>query len=330
MASADKKNRSAQPFVPNNRMIFNIDLGGKILNGKVILKGTVVLTGGAAGTIVGEGGPINLVKRVIIRATPAPGSRYPGDRIVDCTPRALLRYAIAQHSGKFIGDQLGATLGNGAPGTYSVYCSIPIYWADATKRNSVATALNADLGNYSSIQLEVDTGDLTSCFVGNTAVPTWSGLEVDWADDRVALTGDTLALYQEDHVLLIGAAQKRLLDVALPQDGTFDQWLLLQEQSTALTLADSILNKLTVTGPTILYEKYLYDIRQQMLDDEFLDPSQTPYGLVFIDWTDGVLANAISAAQLSVQFDVNNPSGANQDDLDIYTRRVYSPLPASN
>jgi hypothetical protein len=129
---------------------------------------------------------------------------------------------------------------------------------------------------------------------------------------------------------LIGAAQKRMLDNAMPQDGTFDSWLIMQEQSAQLTLAQTILNRVTVTGPTILYDKYLPDIQQQMLDDEWVDPAQSFAGLGFIDWTDGVLANAISASQLQTQFDVNNPSGSNLDDLLIYTRRVYSPLPASS
>jgi hypothetical protein len=312
-------------------MIFNLDLGGKILQGKVILAGQIVIgAGGAAGVVVGEGGPANLIKRIIVNATPAAGSRYPGGKIVDDTPRALLRYAINQHNGKFIGEQSGSTLGDGVSGVYDVYLSIPIYWADATKRNQVATALNADLGNYASIQLEVDTGDLTSCFEGNTGIQNLTGLTVQWVDDRVALAGDTLVMYQEDHVMLIGAPQRRALDNALPQDGTFDQWLIMQEEGAYQELADTILNRLTVTGPTVLYDKYLDDIRQQMYDDEWLDPAQNGAGLSFIDWTDGVLANAIPASQLSVQFDVANPSGSNQDDLLIYTRRVYSPLPANS
>ena len=330
MAVADKANRASQPFVPNSRMIFDLDLGGKILNMKVVLNGLVVATGGAPGTIFGEGGPINLIRRIQIKAVPANGSRYPGDLLVDCTPRSLLRYAISQHSGKFIGDQLNATLGNGAPGTYPVYTSIPIYFADATKRNQIATALSSDQVNYASLQLIVYTGDLTSCFTGNTAVPTWGGLQVSVVDDRVALAGDTVALYQEDHVQLIGAAQRRMQDFGMPQDGTFDSWLVMQEQSAAATLADTLINKITVRGPTILFDKYFNDIRQQMYDDEWLDPSQSGAGLLFIDWTDSVLANAINASQLSITFDVNNPSGSNLDDLFIYTRRVYQPLPAGN
>ncbi|HEX3892866.1 MAG TPA: hypothetical protein VHW46_09875, partial [Terracidiphilus sp.] len=189
-------------------MIFTLPLGGKILEGKVVLVGQVILSGvGAAGTLYGEGGPINLVKRVIVYANPAAQSRYPGGKIVDITPRSLLRYAAMQHNGKFIGDQLGSSLGSGANGTYNIYTSIPIYFADGVLRSNVQTALNTDPGTYASVQVEVDTGDMTSCFTGWAGTVNWSGLQVQWVDNRVALTGDTNVLFQEDHVFLIAATQ---------------------------------------------------------------------------------------------------------------------------
>lgn len=333
MAFGDKKNRLTTPFIPNGKQIFTLPMGGKILNGKVVLSGQLTIAGGTTnGAAIGEGGPINLIKRIIVYANPAPGSRYPGGKIVDCNARTLLRYAMLQHNGKFIGEQSGSTIGNGAVGVYNIYLSIPIYFAAATLRNQVATALNTDPGTYASVQVEVDMGDLSSCFAGNdrSATSTFATLNVQWVDDRVGLTGDTNVLFQEDHTFLIAATQQRAFDQAMPQDGAFLDWLILQEQSASLTLADTLLARVQVDGNPISYDKYLQDIRQQMYDDEWLDPSQSGAGVAFIDWTDGGLGNTVLAASLQTRFQVTNVSGANLDDLLISTRRVFAPVKASS
>ncbi len=329
MATSDSKNRLTKPYIPNSKIIFTLPLGGKIRKGNIVLVGQVVVSAGTTnGTQLGEGGPVNLVKRVIVTATPAGGSRYPGGKIVDCSARSLLRYAIFQHNGKFIGEQSASQLGSGAAGAYLIYLSIPIYWADSTLRNSVSTALNTDPGTYASVQVEVDTGDLTSCFTGNDRTVVWNGLTVQWVDDRVALANDTLVRYQEDHLMLIAATQKRALDEAMPQNGNYESWLIMQEQSAQLTLSNALLNRVVVDGPTITFDKYAQDIVQDMLDNEWIDPSQAFTGLNFIDWTDGVIGNTIAAGGLQTYFEVNNVSGSNLDDLLIFTRRVFSPAPA--
>jgi hypothetical protein len=334
MAFEDRKNRFQIPFVPDSKLFFTVPPGGKILQGRLILTGTVTLVGGAAGVLVGEGGPINLIQRIKIFATAAGGSRYPGGTIVDCTPRSLLRYAITQHSGKFVGEQAASTLGNGAPGVYAIYLSVPIFFADQGVRNNVATALNADIqdanGNpiYTSIQVEVDTGDITSCYSGNTAVATYA-LSVQWDDDRLGLAGDTNVLYQEDHVQLIGAAQQRMLDYAMPQSGNFTQWLIMAESAGgAYTLVDTILQRASMSSGTFNFDEYAQDIRQKMLDDEWVDPSQSAAGLYFIDWMNGTLNNSNPAAGIQAMYQVANPSGSNLDQLRFYTRRFYPPVAA--
>lgn len=327
MKNSDKRNRFTQQFNPTSKNIFTLPLGGKILQGSVVLTGQVVISGGTTnGNVVGEGGPIRLIRRVIVNAIPAAGSRYPGGKIVDCSPRALLRYATFQHAGKFFGELTNTNLGNGAAGTYNIYLSIPIYWADANLRRQVSTALNADPAAYQTIQVEVDTGQATDCFAGTDRQWNFSGLQVQWIDERENFAGDTFVRFQEDHVFLIGAAQKRALDTAMPLDGSFESILYLQEQSTSLTLADTLLNRVTMSGSTLDYDFYAQDILQQMYDDEWLDPSQTGAGIRFIDFTDGLVGGAVPAGDLQIQLDVNNPSGMNQDDLLVYTRRLMSPL----
>ena len=329
MAFQDKKNRLSTPFIPNSKLVFTLPMGDKIQRGKVILTGLVTITGATPGTQIGEGGPANLIKRIIVTATPRQGGRYAGGKIVDCTPRSLLRYAITQHNGKFVSDLFGSTLNAGAAGAnLSVYTSIPIYWSDSTLRNQVLTALDADPTQFSSVQVEVDTGDLTTCFSGNTNVATWAGLNVQWVDDRVDLPGSTNVLFQEDHTFLIPATMARAFDQAMPQDGAFTQWLLMQEQSAQLTLSNALLQRVQVDGTPISFDKYTQDIQQEMLDEEWVDPAQSFTGLAFIDWTDSVLGNSILANTLQTRFQVTNVSGANLDDLLIYTRRVFAPAPS--
>ena len=330
MSYCDKKNRVSTPFVPNSRVVLTLPMGGKILRGALILSGQVVIAGGTTnGTVLGEGGPANIVKRIIVNANPAPGSRYAGGPIVNCTPRSLLRYGIFQHNGKFVHDLGASTLGSGAAGTYQVYTSIPIYWADSTLRNAVNTALNADAVNYRSIQVEVDTGDLTTAFSGNDRTATWTGLNIQWVDDRVFLAGDTTTLFQEDHVLPV-TTQERQLDIAMPQDGAFLQWLIMQEQSAQYTLSNLLLQRVTVDGNPITYDKWLFDIQQTMIDEEWVDPSQSLTGIAFIDWTDSVLSNSVMANTLQTRFKVTNVSGAGLDDLLIYTRRTFAPTQPNN
>jgi hypothetical protein len=330
VAFEDRKTRAIYPYIGGSPVIFSIPPGGKVLAGRLTITGNLVVTGGTTnGVALGEGGPIGLVKRIQVTANRNAASRYPGGKIVDCTPRSLLRYAITQHNGKFVGELSGSTIGNGAAGTYPIYLSIPIYFADTTLRNQVQTALNMDFGVYSSVQVQVDlANDLTGCFTGNDRVCNFSGLTVQWNDERLGIAGDTVPLFQEDHLMLIATTFQRAQDMALPLDGAFTQWLLLAEASAARTLADTLLNRVTITGPTLNFDEYGLDIRQKMFDDEWFDPAQSAIGHYFIDFTEGLLQNSNAAAGLLAQFDVNNVSGANLDQIRFYTRRIFTLAPA--
>ena len=325
------RNRLQKPFVPNSRIVFDIPLGMKLATASIILQGNVVLS---AGTVNGvqnaEGDPAGLITRIRVNATPASGSRYPGGYIVDSDVRSLLRYATGQRSGKFIGDQGGSTLGAGANGTYPVYFAVPLYFADYTQFSPFVTSLNLDPGTYSSVQVEVWTGSVAAGLTGNNATVDYSGLQVQYKDNKVGISGDTSVVFQESHIVQIGGANKRMLDVAMPQSGAFTSWNICAEQSAAANLSDALLNKVYIAGPDLTFEKFAQDIRQDMLDGEWADPSNVNTGVYHLDFTDGiVLANNVNAGTLDTYFDVNNPSGANLDDLNIYTRRLYTPVPAS-
>jgi hypothetical protein len=327
VAAQNSKNRFSKPFVNNSRIMFAPGLGGKIRKMNIIVKGSIVISGGATnGTANGDGGPLNLIQRIMVHANPAAGSSYPGGKIVDIDARSLVHYAITQRSGKKITDQGGSTLGAGAAATYPVYLSIPIYFQDAVQKYSMATALNTDPGTYESLQIEIVTGDKLSCFSGTDRAWDVSGLTVQYRDDRAYTDGDTAVLYQESHPFLIAATNQRALDEAMPRDGNFLSWLLLSQASAANTLSDALFNRVVVEGPTLVYDNYAQDIRCNMLDDEWIDPSSTATGIHFVDFTDGaVQANTVPAATLDTYFDVSNVSGANLDNLLISTRRIFTP-----
>lgn len=331
MSFEDRRNRQQYPYEPS--VTFTLAPGLKVLRGRVILAGTVVISAGTTnGTVIGEGGPINLVRRVQLYANRAGNSRYPGGRIVDCSARALMRYAIVERQGKFMGDLLGSTLGSGAAASYTIYTSIPIYFADSALQNQMQTALNMDLqdtqgnGVYASVQVQLSlASDLTTCFSGNDRTVNFSGLTVQWQDDRLQIGSDTTPLIQEDHETLIGAAQTRMIDPGMPVDGAFTSWFIMGEQSTtSKTLSQALLNRITAFSSTLNFDEFANDIQQDMIDDEWFDPAQSLTGQYFLDWTHGLLQNSNPAAGMDLKFDVNNPSGSNLDQLRIYTRRVFA------
>lgn len=331
MAFEDRYNRAQFPFTQGVPVTFNLNTGSNILSGCVIVNATVTITGaGAVGTPIGEGGPVNLVRRIRVLANKAAGSRYPNGALVNCSPRSLLRFAMTQRKGKFVAEQSGSTLGNGANGVYDIYLSIPIYFADSMNQNGVQTALNMNLqdsqGNpiYSAVQVQVELADLiTELFSGNTGAMTVAGM-VEWKDDRLQLQKDSIPLVQEDHYLPILTANERLVDQQMPNDGAFTQWLILGEQGQpGLALSDALLNRLEIQGASLNFKEHWQDTRQAMIDSGFYDPSQNLTGQFFLDWTHGVLQNSNAAAGLQHYLSVNNPSGAGLDRFRIYTRRVY-------
>lgn len=326
MAFTSRKNRIAQQFLPNSQVVLPIAPNLAILSGKVILTGTVTVSGGTTnGTVFAEGGPVNLIKRIRIVANAAAGSPYPNGWIVDCSARSLLRWAqINSRHGLYIGEQSGSVLGNGAAGTYPIYLEIPILFADQNLRQQVQTALYADPSAYQSIQCQVFTGDITSCFTGNDRTVVYN-LQVQWQDSRANIIPPATAtvLFQEDHIVQIGAANARLNDPAMPQDGAFLSWTILAEQGAQQVLSDAIFQQLTIEGPSFDFQEYAADMRAEMYDAEWINPSANAAGIYHLDMTEGIIQNSNPAAQLQVYTQVANPSGAYLDQLRLFTRRYY-------
>jgi hypothetical protein len=333
MAFEDYQVRDEQPIQLGAPLVFNIPQGLNVLRGDIVIDATVtIVNAGAAGTAVGEGGPIDLIRHIKVLASKAAGSRYPNGALVDCSPRSLVRYAVTERSGKLVGELFGSTLGAGVAGVYEIYLSIPVYFADSTNFNEAQTALNMNAadsqGNpiYNAVQVKIDfAATLAEIFSGTGGAMTIAGM-ARWLDKRIGLTSDTLPLKQQDDIEIIMAPQERLVLRAMPSDGLFTSWLLMPEQGQpALALSDAIVNRLHLEGTTISYSQKWEAIRQAMIDDGFYDPSTTMTGQLFVDFTQGLLANANAAAGLQHWLSVNNPSGAGLDQIRYYTRR-YFPL----
>jgi hypothetical protein len=326
MAFEDRANRTQIPFIPSAQsQVLPIGPNLTILQGKLILSGTIVISGGTTnGTVSGEGGPINLIKRVRIVGNPASGSPFPNGYLVDASARSLLRWAQEQHFGLFVGEQSGSVLGNGAAGAYNIYLAIPIYFRNL--RGQTNSGLYADPSAYQSLQAQIVTGTSTDCFAGTDR--NWAfNLQLQWQDDRADIVpGSTaICLFQEDHLLPIGAANTRLNDNGMPTTGAFLTWLLMAEQNQpAYALSYAILNKVTVRGQTYYFEEFAQDIRQKMYDDQWLNPGANGAGLYHVDMSLGSLQNANPASGLLIELNVNNPSGTYLDQLRVFTRRYYT------
>jgi hypothetical protein len=338
MAYEDRYQRGTQPLILGSPNVFDIPGGYNILQGKIIIDATLTISGStAAGTAVGDGGALNLFRRIRMIANPAApnqngSSRYPAGALIDVTTRSLLRYAITQRSGKYMTALQGdATLGGGVNGAYPIYLEIPIYFYNPNLINPFQTALNMNQVDsqgrpiYSKVQLQLDVAQLlTEVYAGNNGALAAAGT-IRWADDRLDLGSggtDTLPLVQEDHYAVIQSASTQYVDGGMPNDGLFESWMVMAEQGAGYALSDAILNRVRMTSPSLNFFEIWQTIRSAMYNDAFIDPSQSATGLFFFDWTKGQLGNSNAAAGLQAQWELNNVSGAGLDRLRIYTRRI--------
>jgi len=128
----------------------------------------------------------------------------------------------------------------------------------------------------------------------------------------------------ESHRVPITAVNSRMQDFGLPIDGGFLNMLVMAEQGAQATLSNALINKAEITGNGLSYYKYADDIQQAMLDEGFLDISQNDAGLYYLDFMHGSFQNQTPALGMTTWWDVNNPSGAGLDWLNICTERIFS------
>jgi hypothetical protein len=333
MSYGNYKNRANTQFLPNTTRTLSVPLNNFILDGWLLLRGSITLgalnaagASGTSGTVAGEGGPINLIKRIKLFANPADKSIYPGGLLVSATPRSLLRWDAAATLGKFFAELAASALGSGAANTYDIYLPIPINFADTNLRQQVATALNANSYAYQSLQFQIETADVAACFTGNDRVVTQS-LVLEWIDRRVDLMApvNPVVLYQTDHLVPIVGANEVMTDGQMPSNGNLLTMLVMAETGLpAATLTDTILNKIRIESPSFSYELKAKDIRYNMIHTAWASPEQaeSKAGLFLLDFTEGTLSRWLPTDQLALSYDVLNPGGATLDSLRVFTRVV--------
>jgi hypothetical protein len=331
MKNQDLSNRKREDFGGGGGLIVRVlPLGGKLLTLWVVLRGTLNITGaiGNGAARFPEHPLVGLFKRIRVRTTKADGSRYPDGLIRDYSPRTILRRAQFFRQ-KFISDLNGGGC-NGAAGAYAVNLAFPIFFAQPDLKRPIETALNCDPTAYSNVQVEIDTGNRDTTFNGNGNAWDFSQLKVDFIDHREAVDGDTYVVVENDHEVYINGANTRMEDKNMPQEGGLLDMLVLGQHgnsgSALVTLADDVLNRVTITGQNCNLDLYRDDIHQFMYDTNMLDPAQAVVGINMISFvSQGMLSKVVPAPGLDIKWDVSNPSGAGLDALLISPRRLFAP-----
>jgi len=331
-------------FVPNQIVPIDIPLEGKIFEGRVILEGTISVTDAVApnyGVGMQNSLPMHLITNIKLRANPADSSRYLGGVLVDCSAVGLLHEA-ALTRGEYMselnnvylvpaGGVQGQGGANGAAAIFNIYLAIPIFWRDENFRKNLKLAFNADPSAYKSLRLEITTQDIAHALPGNNSIVDYSGLKLRWQDERAIVSGDSYVTFLTEHNHYVPGVRSREVIKELPTDGAFLRWLIMTRinANTTQDLSDAILNKLTIDTPQKTIDLVANDLRQWMVDDNWLQARESLTGMYVIDFSDG-LVDTLSqfAGDLSDNhclFDVANPSGPGLDVVDIICRRIFAP-----
>jgi hypothetical protein len=328
--------RFKKPFNSNNEVLFELGMGGKILRGNVVLSGaiTIVNAGAAGAARFAEHIYAGLVKRIIVE-TVASNGRYTSGVKRDLSGAKLLRRAMFFRK-KFL-SELKGVVGSGAAGTYNIYLSFPIFFAQPDLKRPIETALNADIdaaGNgkaYSSIKVRVQCGDKTTTMNGNAGVWDFSALNVEWYDHREAVDGDTYEIVEiEKEFLIPGASTQQTDDTWESQGDVLDFIFSTQTGSSGAAAgpvyADTILNRIVVESDTADFDLFRDELHQLMYDYDEIDTAQAFTGVHHVNFvTSGMLSKCPRAGSCVVKYDVLNPSGSNLDSINVITRRKFKP-----
>jgi hypothetical protein len=310
----DFRNMERIPFLANSARFHDVVKGGHILRHNVLLRGNVVIAGGAAnGTTIGEN-PGNLLTRFILHANPH------GD-IKNLMPRSVLRQRVFDYG---FAD-LDAAL-TGAAGTFALNQPFTLHHALPRSPISVETALwTSGLG---AIQLEIQCGSRDTQFTGNDRAFDFTAVTLDVVDAREIMPAATSLIIETDQVAVIAGASARFRISDIPTGNRLLSGLLMAESTAAQTLVDTILNSIRVGSGTIQFmDVNANDVRFDARRFTTLPQgTQSQAGLYFLPFSpDLTLKGAIDVRNLSqvvAELDVANPGGAGLDRVTLYTREV--------
>jgi hypothetical protein len=296
----------------------------------LLLAGSLVVSGGtSSGTVLGEN-PGGLLQQLQIEASALTGG-YPDGTLAKVVPRTLMRRRMFDHPEKrFVPDvSLGIAGLTGAAGTFTLNMPFKKHWALPWLKRPFDTAL--DTGMFSSILWTITNGSRDRQFSGNDRVFNYAGVYWNIWHMLQAYSGDGLGprcvLYDSDTTKNIAGANPRLeLNKEFVVDGSYLD-LLFMTETTNQTLADTIVNKITIaSGDDDFFNFYGPDLKAEM-EGVIGDASATSTPRTGLYWAqvadDGLLTN--SKPNLSATIDQANPG----TDRFIISRRSHVYIPAA-
>ncbi|HZU33684.1 MAG TPA: hypothetical protein VFB79_21400 [Candidatus Angelobacter sp.] len=295
-----------------------------------VVAGSLVISGGTtSGTVLGEN-PGNLFLQTLKIQGFALDPSYPNGTLVNLSPRTLLRRRMFDSQGRrFIPDPNNTTGFTGAAGTFTLSYPIVKYWSLDWMQRPIDLAL--DTGMFSQVLCTLTNGAAARQFSGNDRTFTYSSVfwEITHRFQRYDGNGNgpIAVVFDDDHVRNIAGANARLeLNNEFPPDGAYIDLLFIAE-TTNQTLADTIVNRITLkSGTEQFYDQYAAPLKTQM--EELIGDSSTTTtprtGLYYTQIADdGLITNA--KTNISAVVDQANPG----TDRLIIARRSCAPIPTN-
>jgi hypothetical protein len=300
---------------------------GWILTGiDVFLRGVITLSGGAAsGTQVGEN-PGGLIASIQLDASAIPGGLYRGGKVKNVTPRSVLRGNVFD-MGRFQDDTGGNSVAGTAAST-TLSLRLPLRFALPRLTNPIETGLRLD--QFSQVLLTINMSSVAAMRTGNDRTVDLSAAYLEVVEKRTYAPNyyPLGTLFEDDRAIFISGANGRFsVDTQLPKSESYIDTLFMTESTANRTLVDTIMNRFTVFQASEQFQdRYDQNLRGENNDNR-TEAATSLTGLYYFDFTSGeseqgtsgLLSNVVPF--LNYILDVNNPGGANLDDLLVRTRR---------
>lgn len=325
--------RQSEKFDSTNEVVFDLERGGKILRGELILRGSITITNaGAAGTArFPEHIFAGLIKYLDIEVSAASGRYGNGlDGVIrhysgaKCLRRAML------YNHKFAAELFGVA-GSGAAGTYNIYMPFPVFFALPDMKRPIEYALNADTDAYNAIRVKVGCGAKTDTMNGNAGTWDFSQLWLEWHDFRENVVGDTYVVKEIEHEFTLSGDKTDQLDKTWEPTGKVLDILVCAQNGSSgaaagFTYADDIVQEVKVAADNCDYQQYGNAIKTSMYRSGTVDWAQAIVGFYHVNFvSSGMKSKAIDAASASIKYDVKNPRGIGNDSLNLLARRYFTP-----
>lgn len=290
------QNYGRQQFVAGGQIIYDILRGGFIQRIRHRMNGSLVIAAGStSGTSLGVN-PGNLISNFKMLASPI-------GQIKSLSPSSVVRSTVFD-----LGRIENDTALTGGTGTFTINQDFWLQFSPTMWRDLIGSALESD--QFSSIQSIIQLGSRDTQFSGNDRTFTYSGVNIDYTDQREFADGHTSLLFENEFIKQITAANATF-NVTDFTVGRRVMSYLLQAETTNQALANTILNRARFQSASAVFaDTYAADYQSD--SQRFITEADSAVtGLYFIplspDLTIGGAVDARGLNQLSAVLDVSNP-----------------------